>query len=140
MGEILKKENIILNCKPDTKENVIRRVGQILYDHGYVNEDYIDSMVEKEKIFNTAIGNQVAIPHGTEAAKNEILHSGLVVLVFPEGTDWGDGKIVKLVIGIAGVGDEHMDILMKIAENVSDQESLEALIQSDVETIYNTFV
>lgn len=136
--EILRKENIILNCKPQAKEDVIKQLGRILVDCGYVDEPYIQAMLDKEKVFNTAIGNEIAIPHGIEASKESIKKSGIAMMVFPEGTDW-NGETVRIVIAIAGRGDEHLDILAKIALNLSDTDDVDHLVKSDVDTIYNMF-
>mgnify|MGYP004589148657 FL=1 len=108
--ELLLRDNIRVNCKADTQEQVIRQVGQMLVDSGYVKQSYVDGMVEREKTFSTFMGNGLALPHGVEAAKKEIKSSGIAVMTFPEGTDW-DGNKVNVVIGIAGVGEEHLDIL-----------------------------
>ena len=136
--ELLEKKNIRLNCKPMPKEEVIRAVGRMLCDSGYVDEGYIEAMQKRELSFPTNIGNGIALPHGVEEAKKEIRQSGIAVMVFPEGTDWGNEK-VKLVIGIAGVGEEHLEILSIIAEKMSVPEAVEALIQGTEEEIYNTF-
>ena len=117
--ELLLRENIRVNCKADTQEQVIRQVGQMLVDSGYVKQSYVDGMVEREKTFSTFMGNGLALPHGVEAAKKEIKSSGIAVLTFPEGTDW-DGNKVNVVIGIAGVGEEHLDILSVIADKMMD--------------------
>lgn len=63
------------------------------------------------------MGSGLALPHGVESAKKEIKESGIAVMVFPEGTDWG-GELVNVVIGIAGVGEEHLQILSVIAESI----------------------
>ena len=136
--EILRKENIILNCKSQKKEDVIKQLGRILVDCGYVDEPYIQAMLDKEKVFNTAIGNEIAIPHGIEDSKESIKKSGIAMMVFPEGTDW-NGEMVRIVIAIAGRGDEHLDILAKIALNLSDTDDVDNLVKSDVDTIYNMF-
>lgn len=136
--ELLEKKNIRLGCSAMEKEDVIRQVGRILCDSGYVKEDYIEAMIKREESFPTNIGNGIALPHGIEEAKKEILRSGIAVMVFPEGTDWG-GEDVKLVIGIAGVGEEHLEILSIIAEKMSEPDAVERLITGDVEIIYRTF-
>jgi mannitol/fructose-specific phosphotransferase system IIA component len=138
MSEVLQKKNIFLNCEPQKKEEVIKKMGQVLVDSGYVDESYIQAMLEKEKVFNTAIGNEIAIPHGIEASKESIKKSGIGIMVFPKGTDW-DGQKVRVVIGIAGVGDEHLDILASIAMNLTDTDDIDNLVKSDVDTIYNMF-
>ena len=133
--ELLLRENIRVNCKADTQEQVIRQVGQMLVDSGYVKQSYVDGMVEREKTFSTFMGNGLALPHGVEAAKKEIKSSGIAVMTFPEGTDW-DGKKVNVVIGIAGVGEEHLDILSVIADKMMDETAAEKLATGDVDTVY----
>ena len=133
--ELILRENIRVNCKADTQEQVIRQVGQMLVDSGYVKQSYVDGMVEREKTFSTFMGNGLALPHGVEAAKKEIKSSGIAVLTFPEGTDW-DGNKVNVVIGIAGVGEEHLDILSVIADKMMDETAAEKLATGDVDTVY----
>lgn len=134
--ELLYKENIQINCKSDTQENVIRQVGQLLVNSGYVGIPYIDAMVEREKTFSTYMGSGLALPHGVEAAKKEVKASGIAVMVFPDGVLWGE-EVAKIVIGIAGVGEEHLNILSIIAEKMMDEGTAEELISGDVDTIYN---
>lgn len=136
--ELLELKNIRLNCRAMPKEMVIREMGKILYESGYVDETYADAMLKREESFSTNIGNGIALPHGVEEAKKEIKHSGIAVMVFPEGTSWGE-ETVRLVIGIAGVGEEHLDILSTIAEKLSEQDEVDRLVESSAEKIYQTF-
>ena len=79
-------------------------------------------------------------PHGVEEAKRAVKKSGIAVMVIPDGVVWNDGEKVKLIIGIAGVGDEHLEILGNIAENFSTMEEVEKLVASnDVDYIYDKF-
>jgi PTS system mannitol-specific IIC component len=72
-------------------------------------------MHEREKSVSTAMGNLLAIPHGTNDAKSSIRRTGLSFVRYSEPIDW-NGKEVKFVVGIAGVGDEHLDLLGQIAQ------------------------
>ena len=139
MSEILKKENIYLNCELEDKEAVIRRIGEIFVRDGYATDQYSRAMLEKEKVFNTAIGSSLAIPHGIESMKDQVLQSGLVVMTFPQGLAWGEQETVKLVIGIAARGDEHIDILSNIATHCASEEETEKIICSSREEIYEFF-
>lgn len=132
---LLYPENVRVGCKADTKENVIRAVGQMLVDSGYVNQSYVDAMVKREESFSTYMGNELALPHGVEEAKKEINASGIAVMVFPEGTDW-DGELVKVVVGIAGVGEEHLRILSVIAEHALEEGCIEKMAVSSAEEVY----
>lgn len=134
--QLLYRENIQVGCKADTQENVIRKVGQMLVDTGYVDQPYVEAMIEREKSFSTYMGNELVLPHGVEAAKKEIKASGIAVMVFPEGTQWGK-EIVKIVIGIAGVGEEHLEILGVIADKMLAADSVEKIVNGDVDTVYN---
>lgn len=132
---LLYPENVKVGCKADTKENVIRQVGQMLVDSGYVNPSYVDAMVKREESFSTYMGNELALPHGVEEAKKEIKASGIAVMVFPEGTDWG-GETVKVVVGIAGVGEEHLQILSVIAEQALEEGKMERIINGSAQEVY----
>ena len=138
-GGVLLKKNIILNCKPVSKNEAIRTIGQLLVDSGYVTEKYVDGMIAKEDIFNTAIGNSLAIPHGIESVIGEIKNSGLAIMTYPEGIDWGDGETVKLVIAVASAGDDHVETLGKIATTCESEEAVEEIIHKSVDEIYELF-
>ena len=123
---VLKKEGIKTGLKSVDKETAIRAAGQLLCDLGFANEDYIQAMVDRENMVSTYMGMGVAIPHGTSNAKETVKKSGIVVMQYPEGVDFGDEK-AYLVIGIAGVGDEHLEILGNIVASLEDEELLETL-------------
>lgn len=125
---ILSIENIVLNQVLATKEEAIRLTGKILFDRGYVQSSYIEKMLQREEMTSTYMGNFVAIPHGTDDAKQEVKVSGIAIIQVPGGVDFGDGNIVKLIFGIAGKGDEHLEILSNIAIVVSDEENVEAIV------------
>ncbi|HET6871709.1 MAG TPA: PTS sugar transporter subunit IIA [Sporolactobacillaceae bacterium] len=127
---ILSKENIILNAKFSTKEEAIRRTGEVLVSQGYVDESYIQKMLEREELASTYMGNFVAIPHGTEDSKNAVNSSGIAVVQVPDGVDFGEGRIVKLLVGIAGKNNEHLDILSNIAIVLSEEENIQALVDA----------
>lgn len=132
---LLYPENVKIGCKADSKENVIRAVGQMLVDKGYVNPSYVDAMIKREESFSTYMGNELALPHGVEEAKKEVKASGIAVMVFPEGTDWG-GEQAKLVVGIAGVGEEHLQILGVLAEHVLEEGCIEKITSSSAQEVY----
>ena len=124
--QVLIKEGIRLNQAPVSKEEVIQAAGELLHQLGYVDETYVDAMQEREKLITTYMGMGVAIPHGTSQAKGTVKKTGIVFLQYPEGVDFGDEK-AQLVFGIAGIGDEHLDLLAKICEVLEDDEVLEKM-------------
>ncbi|CAN5754081.1 PTS sugar transporter subunit IIA [soil metagenome] len=129
--DILTKDNIELGVKLDSQEEAIRRAGELLVQNGHVEEKYIDSMFEREKSVSTYMGNAVAIPHGTSDSKQWVEKSGLSILTVPEGVDYGDGEIAMLIIGIAGKGNEHLEILSNIAQVCSDEENVAKIVMAE---------
>lgn len=127
---ILVPEGIILNQKSVTKEEAITAAGQLLTDLGYVDKEYIPLMLEREKIVTTYIGMGLAIPHGTTHDEGIIHKTGIVLIQYPEGIDFGDEK-AQLLIGIAGKGGEHMEILSKICTALEDETILEKMKTTD---------
>lgn len=136
---ILKSDNIILGLSSESKEDAIERAGKILVKEGYVKNNYIAAMQEREKIVSTYIGMGIAIPHGVGEAKKEVEKSGIVVLQYPDGVVFGD-DLAYLVIGIAGVGDDHLEILSNIATSLEDETLVDKLKNtSDKFEILKTF-
>lgn len=128
--EILSSNNIHLNVSLNNKEEAIRYTGYLLVENGYVKPNYVEKMLEREKLTSTFMGNHVAIPHGTEDAKALVLETGLSVVTIPDGVDYGDGNIVKILIGIAGKGDDHLEVLSNIAIVLSEEENVQKIVHA----------
>lgn len=135
--EVMVREGIKLNLSPVSKEEAIQAAGELLAELGYVDASYIPAMQEREKLVTTYMGMGVAIPHGTSQAKGTVKKTGIVLLQYPKGVDFGDEK-AQLVFGIAGIGDEHLDLLSKICGMLEDEEVLEKLkTTSDIEWVFD---
>ena len=138
---VLKRANIKLGLDSVSKEEAIKMAGTLLYESGYVGEPYIEGMLARERDVSTFMGRGIAIPHGENAVKESVKKSGIVVLQFPKGVDFGTGT-AHLVIGIAGKGDEHLAILANIAialDEYSDEQMEEFFNTTDKEALYTLF-
>lgn len=138
---VLKRDNIRVCLDSVSKEEAIKMAGQMLFESGYVGKEYIDGMLAREKEVSTYMGRGIAIPHGENAVKESVKKSGIVVLQFPNGVEFETG-VAKLVVGIAGKGDEHLSILANIAIALDEytDEQLEDLFKTkDKELLYNLF-
>ncbi len=128
--QVIVAEGIKLGQKPVSKEEAIQAAGELLVKLGYVDESYVDAMQEREKLVSTYMGMGVAIPHGTTQAKGTVKKTGIVFIQYPEGVDFGAEK-AQLVFGIAGIGDEHLDLLGKLCTLLEDPALLETLKTTD---------
>jgi mannitol PTS system EIICBA or EIICB component len=124
--DLLRPENVFLNQEFANKEEAIRFAGRALVNAGYVKENYIEAMIERDNMTSTYMGNDVAIPHGTEEAKKDVIKSGFTVLQVPNGVDF-DGQKARLIFGIAGKDGTHLEILSGIAVTCSDMENIEKM-------------
>lgn len=128
--QIIIKEGIKLRQKSVSKEEAIQAAGELLEKLGYVDHSYVDAMQEREKLVSTYMGMGVAIPHGTTQAKGTVKKTGIVCLQYPDGVDFGFEK-AQLIFGIAGIGDEHLDLLGKLCTLLEDPNLLETLKTTD---------
>ena len=135
---LLEKKNILLNCKPVSPEEAIKAVGKLMVESGYAEEGYVQGMLERNASFPVAIGSHVAIPHGTNESRGFIKKTGLIVMTYPEGIIWGeDEELVRLVVGIASTGEEHMDILDRIVQVAETEEDTDKLVDdATVDQLY----
>ncbi len=130
MKNILTAEKIMLNAKVANKEEAIRLAGELLVRAGHVTEAYVEKMQEREQLATTYIGSGVAIPHGTNESKAEIQSTGISIIQVPEGVDFGGGNTAYLLVGIAAVGDEHLEVLSNIAILCSEEENVKRIVNA----------
>jgi mannitol PTS system EIIA component len=127
MSDILTQNLIKVPGTAAGKDDAIREAGQLLVDAGAVKPQYVDAMFEREKSVSTYMGNYLAIPHGTNESKDEILRSALSVVRYDRPIDW-DGNEVRFAVGVAGVEGGHLEILGKIALTFSDSDEVDRLL------------
>ena len=136
--KVIDEKGVVLNLAPVSKEEAIRAAGELLVKQGCVEPAYVDAMLDREKLVSTYMGMGLAIPHGTTQAKGTVKKTGIVFTQYPEGVDF-DGEKAQLVIGIAGIGDEHLDLLSKICDALEDEAVLEKMkTTNDVDFILQT--
>lgn len=133
---ILERGQVVAAGTATTRDEAIREAGGLLVQAGAVTEDYVTSMFEREASVSTYMGNFLAIPHGTNEAKESILRSALSLVRYAEPIDW-NGEQVRFAVGIAGLNNEHLEILSKIAVVFSDEDEVQKLIDAgSAEQIY----
>ena len=111
----LVKEDIHLNEQATNKTEAIKKIAAALTSAGFVEEGYVDGMLEREGQAATYLGIGIAIPHGTPKTRHLVKKTGVQVFCFPQGVEWGDdGEKAYLAIGIAASSDEHLELLRQL--------------------------
>ncbi|MEJ4046609.1 PTS mannitol transporter subunit IICBA [Erwinia sp. SLM-02] len=118
----LTASNVFLGNHATDKEQAIRFAGEQLVKGGYVEPEYVDAMLEREKLTPTYLGESIAVPHGTIAAKDRVLKTGVVFCQYPEGVRFGEEEddIARLVIGIAARNNEHIQVITSLTNALDD--------------------
>lgn len=115
--------NTFLDNYASNKEQAIRFAGEQLVKGGYVEPEYIEAMLEREKLTLTYLGESIAVPHGTIAAKDRVLKTGVVFCQYLEGVLFGDEEddIARLVIGIVARNNEHIQVITSLTNALDDE-------------------
>lgn len=119
-GGLLVAEAVVLEGRATTKAEAISEAGGLLVASGAVPAAYVEAMHEREESVSTHMGSGLAIPHGTNEAKGLISRTAISFVRYPQGLDW-DGKPTEFVIGVAGAGDDHLQVLSRVAEVFLDE-------------------
>lgn len=132
----VQKNLIRLNQNFETKEEAIEFCGELLVSGGHVTAEYVPAMIQRNKDLSVYMGNFIAIPHGTDDAKKEVLKTGIAIVQVPRGVNFGtdnNPKVATVLFGIAGVGNEHLDLIQKISIFCADVDNVIKL--ADAQTV-----
>lgn len=121
------ERSIVLGAQAAGKNQAIELVADVLARLGHIEPEYAQSMIRRESVANTFLGNGIAIPHGLPENRDRIKKTGVAVLQVPEGLTWNPGETVYLVVGIAAKSDEHITILTNLTHVLDDPETAERL-------------
>lgn len=121
MSVLPEAPEILLGRAFASKQELIQAIGDIMVTRGEVTPGYVEGMLRKEETSSTWVMDGVAMPHGTNDVKSAVLRNSVVLVQLREGIDWGGGRKVHLVIGVAGRGDDqHVRLLGAIARVLQD--------------------
>ncbi|MFP4978376.1 PTS sugar transporter subunit IIA [Paenibacillus sp. CN-4] len=127
---VLSENKIVMHAAAADKYEAIKLAGRLLVDAGHADEEYIAKMLEREEVVSTYMGGGLAIPHGTKDGKQYIRSTGLSVIRYPDGVDFGGDEPAFIVIGIAAAGDNHMEILTNVAMIFTEDDAIERVMNA----------
>ncbi|WDU61521.1 phosphoenolpyruvate--protein phosphotransferase [Pseudomonas poae] len=120
-------EQISMGQTAVDKSAALHLLADKLVADGLVAEGYLSGLQAREAQGSTFLGQGIAIPHGTPETRDQVFSTGVRLLQFPEGVDWGDGQIVYLAIGIAAKSDEHLRLLQLLTRALGETDLGQAL-------------
>ncbi|MEC0329536.1 fructose-specific PTS transporter subunit EIIC [Paenibacillus macerans] len=133
LTDILDLNLIETSLTASTRDGVIDEMIGKLETAGALTsrEEFKLAILNRERESSTAIGMNIAVPHGKSSA---VLKPRVVFGMKPEGVDWdsADGTPAKLIFMIAvpaeNKGNEHLKILQMLSRKLMDDSFRERLL------------
>jgi PTS system nitrogen regulatory IIA component len=119
LSRILKEENVVLEIRPGTKEQVLRQLVQPLLRSKFIDREkpFVEKLLDRERIVSTALGKGVAIPHVRHLKENPSGGPVLVIGICREGTNFEapDGEKTHLFFLLSTDSEVvHLRVLAKV--------------------------
>ncbi|WP_104097903.1 phosphoenolpyruvate--protein phosphotransferase [Stutzerimonas kunmingensis] len=127
----LNAQHIHMHQAAADKLAALALLGEVLVADGLVAPGYLDGLRAREAQGSTFLGQGLAIPHGTPETRDQVFTTGVRLLHFPAGVDWGNGQLVYLAIGIAARSDEHLRLLQLLTRALGEGDLSEALQKAE---------
>lgn len=121
----LLNENVsILSCDLTSREEIIELLGGRMKREGYVDDGFVPSLFDREKLSDTSIGNLIAIPHAFEG---HILRQGIGLLTLQRPVLWGNEKVqIVFMLALNASTENHFQgifgEILELTRNLKDIE------------------
>ena len=112
-------KSIMLKSKISSKDEVLKKLNNILIQNGYVNENFYQTMLEREKISPTELGKGIAIPHGNF---NCVIKEKILLITLDKPILWET---------------EQVDIIFCLAINFHDKQKSKQLFIVIVQQLFS---
>jgi len=143
IAQLLPQSNILLDVDADTKSALFDALGELFEsNYGLARRTVVGSLVAREKLGSTGLGQGVAIPHGRikglAAAKGAFVN-----LAKPIAFDAPDAKPVSQVFVLLvpeQATEQHLQLLSELAQMFSEKKFRDALAAAaDAESLHEVF-
>lgn len=110
---------VFLQQEVEHRYELIERLARSLYEKGYVEKEYIENAIARDRMSATTIGAGVAIPHGSPKLIKE---SVIAVATLREPLDWGVEKVsLVFMLAVKSDGKEVTKQLFHELSFISEQ-------------------
>lgn len=115
--------NIIVETDKGNYNNtlsIFKRVNEILENNKAIENEYIDSVLEREKFSSTYIGNGIAIPHGNP---EKVLKSHIIIFKSKKDIKWKQYN-VNLVFFLA-ISKKDLEVAKSFIQSIAKLSEIE---------------
>ena len=128
LSDFLNVDNIKLKLSATTWEEAIRKSGKILLECGNIEEEYIETMVDKIKQYGSyiVITDLLAIPHGDISVG--VKNSGMALVTLDRAVLFPENRKVKYLLAFCTTeSKDYLDALNSFLELVDNHKFLDTL-------------
>ncbi len=141
LNELLRPEAVIANLKANSKKQALQELAERASEIcGETERDIFDTLLQRERLGSTGVGNGIAIPHG-KIVNLDGLHGLFARLDKPIEFDSLDDQPVDLIFVLLapeGAGADHLKALARVARMLRDNEVASKLrATTDAAAIYS---
>jgi PTS system ascorbate-specific IIA component len=133
LAEAFGEGSILIKDSVDNRSAAIQLAGELLVQSGKAKPSYVSSMLEAVERFGPyiVIAPGIALAHGKPS--EDVIETGLSLLVLKKAIEFqhSQNDPVQLVFGLAATDhDSHLETMAQLADVLSDQERVNALLTS----------
>lgn len=133
ISRLLPVGNVLLDLQASSKKRAFEQAALLFENnHGIARAKVFDSLLVRERLGSTGLGQGVAIPHGRIPGQKEAV-AAFLRLAEPVPFDAPDGRPVNLLVFLLVPEDatqQHLDLLSELAQMLSDKAFRERLLQA----------
>ena len=141
INDILSPTGVLANMKPSSKKQLLQELAEVGAKlSGKDAQAIFETLLEREKLGSTGVGNGVAIPHAKLPGMDHIVgvFAHLRKPVTFEAVDDQPVDIVFMLLAPEGSGADHLKALSRIARVLRNQNTLSSIRNSiDPDAIYS---
>jgi lichenan operon transcriptional antiterminator len=135
--EYFRADTFFRNVEFDGPESAIRTLGEALKSHGIVDDGYIESAIERERMSSTVFVDGLAVPHAMSMTAER---PTIALAVNEVATPWGDQRVnVVAFIAFAASGrEEFQEVFEQFVDVFSDRARMTEVIKNS--TTFEGFI
>ncbi|TYC49289.1 PTS IIA-like nitrogen regulatory protein PtsN [Rhodobacterales bacterium] len=141
LGDLLDKEAVVACLRAKSKKQAIQELSAKAAElTGLSEREIFDTLLQRERLGSTGVGNGIAIPHGKLTRLDRLvgLFAKLEKPVDFDALDDEPVDLVFLLLAPEGAGADHLKALARIARQLRDAEVTKGIRASgDASEIYS---
>jgi PTS system galactitol-specific IIA component len=141
IDQLLHKDMVFLDVEAATREELLRKLATKAFERGYVRETFLNAVIEREKLYPTALPTpvlKVAVPHAMD--RSHVIKSVIVLaklkhpVLFKEMGEGVNDVPVDVVFMLAVNGSKkQLAILQKVVGLFSNGKAMQAVKDAKTE-------